>query len=100
MFDLAQERTALHSAYPERYVPKEGWFDRQGARLVSPLLRRLRVRQCMQTAIVAQVAEQGKGLNRLKDGQLRRQAAQLREDRKSTRLNSSHPRLSRMPSSA
>ena len=78
MFDLAQERTALHSAYPERHVPKEGWFDRHGVRLVSPLLRRLRVRQCMQTAIVAQVAEQGKDLNRVADGQLRQQAAQLR----------------------
>ena len=79
MFDLAQERTALHSAYPERHVPKEGWFDRHGARLVSPLLRRLRVRQCVQTTIVAQVAEQGKGLDCLTDGQLRQQAAQLRD---------------------
>ena len=79
MFDLARERTALHSAYPERHVPKEGWLDRQGARLISPLLRRLRVRQCVQTTIVAQVAEQGQGLDRMADWQLRQQAAQLRE---------------------
>ncbi len=79
MFDLARERTALHSAYPERHVPKEGWFDRQGTRLISPLLRRLRVRQCVQTTIVAQVAEQGQGLDCVSDSQLRQQAAQLRD---------------------
>ena len=58
MFDLARERTALHSAYPERYVPKEGWLDRHATRLVDPLLRRLRVRQCARTTVVAHVAEQ------------------------------------------
>jgi preprotein translocase subunit SecA len=79
MFDLARERTALHSAYPERHVPKEGWFDRQGARLVSPLLRRLRVRQCVRTTIVAKVAEQGEGLDRLTDRELRAEAAKIRD---------------------
>lgn len=79
MFDLARERTALHSAYPERHVPKEGWFDRQGARLVSPLLRRLRVRQCVRTTIVAKVAEQGEGLDRLPDRELRAEAAKVRD---------------------
>ncbi|MGH2360094.1 MAG: hypothetical protein ACRDGM_06070, partial [bacterium] len=79
MFDLARERTALHSAYLERHVPREGWFDRQGIRLVSPLLRRLRVRQCVQTTIVAQVAEQGQGLDHVSDSQLQQQASQLRE---------------------
>lgn len=79
MFDLARERTALHSAYPERHVPKEGWFDRHGTRLVSPLLRRLRVRQCMQTAVVEQVAEQGPDIARLSDDQLTQLAKQLRD---------------------
>ena len=79
MFDLARERTALHSAYPERHVPKEGWFDRQGARLVSPLLRRLRVRQCLKTTIVQQVAEQGLDIGRLSDEQITQLAKQLRD---------------------
>ncbi len=79
MFDLARERTALHSAYPERHVPKEGWFDRQGARLASPLLRRLRVRRCLKTTIVTQVAEQGLALERLSDDRLTQQAKQLRD---------------------
>ncbi len=79
MFDLSRERTALHSAYPERHIPREGWFDRQGARLVSPLLRRLRVRQCRNTTIVEQVAVQGHELSRLSDGQLTERAMQLRQ---------------------
>jgi hypothetical protein len=79
MFDLARERTALHSAYPERHVPKEGWFDRHGTRLVNPLLRRLRVRQCMKTAVVEQVAEQGPDIARLSDDQLTQLAKQLRD---------------------
>ena len=78
MFDLARERTALHSAYPERHVPKEGWLDRHATRLVDPLLRRLRVRQCARTTVVAHVAEQGQGLDRVSDSQLRQQATQLR----------------------
>jgi len=79
MFDLARERTALHSAYPERDVPKEGWFDRQGARLASPLLRRARVRQCVRTAIVDHVAEHGRGLERLSDEQITQWAKQVRD---------------------
>ncbi len=78
MFDLARERTALHSAYPERHVPKEGWFDRQGARLVSPLLRRLRVRQCTKTTVVEHVTEYGLDLVRLSDDQITQLSKQLR----------------------
>ena len=70
---------ALHSAYPERHVPKEGWLDRQGTRLVSPVLRRLRVRQCMQTTVVEQVTEQGRDLGRLSDTQIGQSAKELRE---------------------
>ncbi|MBH0178413.1 MAG: preprotein translocase subunit SecA [Nitrospira sp.] len=79
MFDLARERTALHSIYPERHVPTESWFDRQGARLVSPLLRRLRVRQCMKTAIVSQVGEQGLDIKKFSDEQIKHLAKQLRD---------------------
>ncbi len=79
MFDLARERTALHSAYPERHVPKEGWFDRQGSRVISPLLRHMRVRQCARTTVVEQVATQGRDIARLTDEQIRQQSAQLRE---------------------
>jgi preprotein translocase subunit SecA len=79
MFDLARERTALHSAYPERHVPKEGWFDRHGVRLANPLLRRLRVRQCLKTTIVDQVAEHGLDLGRLSDTQITQRAKQLRD---------------------
>lgn len=79
MFDLAGERTALHSAYPERHVPKEGWLDRQGARLVSPLLRRLRVHHCLKTTIVDQVAQCGIDLERLSDEHITHRANQLRE---------------------
>lgn len=79
MFDLARERTALHSAYPERHVPKESWFDRQGTRLVSPLLRRLRVRQCAQTSVIAEVGALGLELSHVSDSRLRERAAQLRD---------------------
>ncbi|MBS0182921.1 MAG: preprotein translocase subunit SecA [Nitrospira sp.] len=78
MFDLARERTALHSAYPERHVLKEGWFDRQGARLANPLLRRYRMRQCRNTTIVTQVAKHGLDLAQLSDEQLTQRAKQLR----------------------
>ncbi|MDH5639928.1 MAG: preprotein translocase subunit SecA [Nitrospira sp.] len=78
MFDLARERTALYSAYPERHVPKEGWFDRQGARLAGPLLRRLRVRRCVTTKVVEHVAEQGLDLKGRTDEQIRQLAGQLR----------------------
>jgi len=79
MFDVARERTALHSAYPERHVPREGWLDRQGIRLMSPFLRRLQARQIFQPAIVSRVAEQEKDLNGLSDRELREQGARLRE---------------------
>ena len=80
MFDLARERTALHSAYPERHVEKEGWLDRQGARLAGPLLRRLQVRRCLNTTIVEEVTKQGADLERLTDDQLGQSARQLREE--------------------
>jgi len=80
MFDLARERTALHSAYPERHIEKEGWLDRQGARLASPLLRRLSVRRCLKTTVVEHVAKQGADMARLTDDQLRQSARQLREE--------------------
>jgi preprotein translocase subunit SecA len=79
MFDLAHERTALHSAYPERHVPKEGWLDRQGSSLMSPFLRRLQARQCLHSAIVSRVGEQEKNLGSLSDRELREHAARLRE---------------------
>lgn len=79
MFDLARERMALHSAYPERHVEKEGWWDRQWARLVSPLLQHLRVRHCRKPAIVEQVAQQGRDLGACSDAEVTQQAAQLRE---------------------
>lgn len=79
MFDLARERIILHSAYPERHVPKEGWFDRQGARLASPLLRRLRVRQCRNMAIVDRVAKYGSDIERLTNAQITQLAKQLRD---------------------
>lgn len=70
---------ALHSAYPERHVPKEGWLDRQGMRLVSPVLRRMRVRQCIKTTVVEQVAEQGRDMGRLTDDQIGQSAKELRD---------------------
>ena len=59
MFDMARQQTALHSAYPERSVPRESWFDRQGVKLASPVMRRLRVRTAMRTEVVEPVNEQG-----------------------------------------
>jgi len=78
MFDLTQERRALHSAYPERSVPQEGWFDRQGAKLLSPLLRRVRVRKCLGTDVIGPVAAFGTELAELTDSQLQERAAMLR----------------------
>src|ERR1044071_7399850 len=71
MFDLARQQTALHSAYPERSVPCESWFDQQGAKLTSPVMRRLRERTAMRTEVVGPVNEQGGALAILQDDQLR-----------------------------
>lgn len=78
MFDLAQERTARHSAYPERDLPKEGWLDRQGNRLANPILRQFRAWKCRRTTVVSQVAECGLELQSLADDELRTSASQLR----------------------
>ena len=79
MFDFARERTALHSAYPERHTPREGWWDVQGSRLISPLIRWRRVRRCLSTEVVERVAERGRNLARQSDDQLSQQAVQLRD---------------------
>ena len=79
MFDMARQQTALHSAYPERSVPRESWFDRQGVKLASPLMRRLRERTSMRTEVVGPVNELGLALSRLRDDQLREEAVLVRE---------------------
>ena len=79
MFDFARERTALHSAYPERHTRKEGWWDVQGSRLFNPLIRYRRVRRCLSTNVVESVSERGRILARQSDEQLSQKAAQLRD---------------------
>ncbi len=79
MFDIASQQTALHSAYPERAVPRESWFDRQGVKFSSPIMRRLRERTATRTDVVGPVAEQGRTLSGLRDDQLRKEVVQLRE---------------------
>jgi len=79
MFDMARQQTALHSAYPERSVPRESWFDRQGVKLASPVMRRLRERTAMRTEVVEPVNEQGRALSALRDDQLRQAAVRVRE---------------------
>ncbi len=79
MFDLAQQRTALHSAYPEREIPREGWLDRQGMKLMTPVLRGLRRRRCLAADVIGSVAEEGRTLAAMKDAQLRVHAASIRE---------------------
>ena len=90
MFDFARERTALHSAYPERQTAKEGWLDLQGSRLFSPLIRWRRVRRCLSTDVVERVGERGRSLARLSDEQLSKQAAQLRERLRRDGLSEDH----------
>jgi preprotein translocase subunit SecA len=79
MFDLARQQTALHSAYPERAVPRESWFDRQGVKLASPAMRRLRERTCRRTEVVAQVNAMGGSLAAMRDDRLQEEAAVVRE---------------------
>ena len=79
MFDRARQQTALHSAYPERSVPCESWFDRQGVKLASPVMRRLRERTAMRTEVVEPVNELGRALAGLRDDQLRQEAVRVRE---------------------
>jgi len=79
MFDIASQQTALHSAYPERAVPRESWFDRQGVKFASPIMRRLRERTATRTDVVGPVAEEGRTLSGLRDDQLRKEVVQLRE---------------------
>jgi preprotein translocase subunit SecA len=80
MFDLARQQTALHSAYPERWVPRESWFDRQGVALASPVMRRLRERKAMRTEVVEPVNALGRGLSTLSDDRLRQEVACVREE--------------------
>ena len=49
--------TALHSAYPERALPRIGWLDRLGARAVGPLARRFKVREARSTSLLPMIAE-------------------------------------------
>jgi preprotein translocase subunit SecA len=79
MFDLTQQRTALHSAYPERHVPKEGWFDRQGTKLFTPLLRYLHTRRCLRTDVIGPVAEAGRDLVAMTEARLREEVRTVRE---------------------
>jgi preprotein translocase subunit SecA len=79
MFDMIRQRTALHSAYPERSVPRESWIDRQGVRLASPVMRRLRERRAMQTEVIQPVNERGRALSALRDDQLRDEVVRVRE---------------------
>jgi preprotein translocase subunit SecA len=83
MFNLARQQTALHSAYPERAVPRESWFDRQGIKLASPIMRRLRERTAMRTDVVGPVNAQGPALAALRDDQLRQETVRLREELRS-----------------
>ena len=71
MFEMTRQQMALHSAYPERSVPRESWFDRQGVKLASPIMRRLRQRTALQTKVVEAVNEQEQALARLSDDHLR-----------------------------
>ena len=80
MFDMARQQTALHSAYPERTVPRESWFDRQGVKLASPIMRRLRERTSMRTEVVGPVNERGLVLSGLHDDQLQEEAVSVREE--------------------
>src|SRR4029078_1545898 len=79
MFDMARQQTALHSAYPERSVPRESWFDQQGAKLTSPVMRRLRERTAMRTEGGGAVNEQGRTLSALRDDQLSEEIVRVRE---------------------
>lgn len=79
MFDIARQQTALHSAYPERSVPRESWFDQQGGKLTSPVMRRLRERTAMRTEVVGPVNEQGGALAILRDDQLREEIVRVRD---------------------
>lgn len=55
MFDLGAQATSIRSPYPERQVPRPGWWDRAGAALVSPLARRMPAGRHRQDRIVAAV---------------------------------------------
>ncbi len=79
MFDMSRQQTALHSAYPERSVPRESWFDRQGIKLASPVMRRLRERTSMRTDVVGPVNALGAPLSGVRDDQLRDEAVRVRE---------------------
>lgn len=78
MFDLTHQRLALQSAYPERRPPPEGWWDRQGARVASPVARWLRANRCAGTDLLPLVERAGRPLRHCADHRLRETAAELR----------------------
>lgn len=80
MLDLTQHRIGGRSAYPERFLPRESWWDRQGARLASPLLRALKQRAALNSNIIESVRAKGSRLTGLNDHQLRFEAQAVRDE--------------------
>jgi preprotein translocase subunit SecA len=70
--------TALHSAYPERALPRIGWLDRLGARAFGPVARRLKVRQGHPASLLPLIAEHSRRISPLTASAFQEAARDLR----------------------
>lgn len=70
--------TALHSAYPERALPRIGWLDRLAARAVGPAARRLKMWQCAPASLLPLITEQGRRIYPLTGEAFKEAARDLR----------------------
>ncbi len=70
--------TALHSAYPERALPRIGWLDRLGARAAGPVARRMKVREGLSSSLLPRISAQSQRLSPLTAAAFREAARDLR----------------------
>jgi preprotein translocase subunit SecA len=70
--------TALHSAYPERALPRIGWLDRTGARAFGPLARRLKAWRADPDTLLPLIAEHSQRVYPLTASAFREAARDLR----------------------
>ena len=78
MFDLRTQHTSIRSPYPERDLSRVGWFDRMGATVARPFLRRAKVWDCRKINIIELVNQHDSSFRALSDDALQARASQLR----------------------
>ncbi len=77
MSDIATRIKSSQGAYPEWIIPREGWLDKAGRRIVGPLLRWNQARRVRSRGFVRAVATFGKWAATLDEQQIKEGAAEI-----------------------